>query len=191
MKDKRLIFILVLMAGVLGTGSLHARAAMVDGTRFAQTFETPNERLYLKGTSLLRYLIFIKAYTGALYLPKGVDGSQALGDVPKRLELEYRVAISSDDFAEATRAKIEESVDAALFDRLLPKINALNRLYKNVEPGDRYALTYTPGQGTRLTYNGLALGTIDGSDFAKALFGIWIGANLIDAAFRDDLLGSL
>lgn len=171
------------------TLSVDARSAMIDGTAFSQTIETEQKRLYLKGSALLRYLIFIKAYVGAFYLPKDADGSQALEDISKHLVLEYRVAIPAEDFAMATREKIKDSVDADEFQRLLPKIEALNRLYRSVEPGDRYSLTYIPGAGTELRYNEQPLGTIAGADFAKALFSIWIGENPIDSLFRDRLLG--
>jgi hypothetical protein len=73
----------------------------------------------------------------------------------------------------------------------VPKIESLNRLYKDVQPKDRYALTYLPGLGTQLTLNSVSLGTIEGAEFAKALFGIWIGVNPIDKTFRDRLLGKI
>lgn len=174
---------------VLQAWNLNASVTIVDGTGFSNTFETQHTRLHLKGASMLRYLLFIEAYAGALYLPKGSGGSQALDDITKCLELEYRVAISADDFAKATLKKIKESVNSDFFNRLLPKIESLNSLYRNVKPGDRYALLYIPGAGTQLIYNTIPLGTIEGSEFAKVVFGIWIGDNPIDKEFRNKLLG--
>ena len=174
---------------ILLTANGYATITMIDGTGFSNAIEVQKTRLHLKGVAMLRYLIFIEAYTGALYLPRGSDGSQALDDIMKYLELEYRVAISADDFAKATLQKVKESVSPKVFKRLLPKIESLNSLYRNVKPGDRYALAYTPGEGTRLILNSVPLGTIQGAEFAKALFGIWIGDNPIDQDFRDKLLG--
>ena len=171
------------------TGPVHAAVTTVDGTAFSNTVTVNQTRLDLQGAALLRYMYFIEAYTGALYLPDTADGSRALEDIPKHLVLEYRVAISAEDFARATEKKIRESVSDAEFKRLLPKITALNRLYRDVAPRDRYALTYIPGSGTVLTYNSTPLGTIEGHEFARAVFSIWIGANPIDKGFRDKLLG--
>jgi hypothetical protein len=171
------------------TGPVHAAVTMVEGTAFSDTVTVNQTRLELQGAALLRYMYFIEAYTGALYLPGTADGSRALEDLPKHLVLEYRVAISAKDFARATEKKIRESVSDAEFQRLLPKITALNRLYRDVVPKDRYALTYMPGSGTLLTYNTTPLGTIEGPEFARAVFSIWIGANPIDKGFRDKLLG--
>jgi hypothetical protein len=171
-------------------GAAHAGVTRIDGTGFNSIVEVEKTRLHLRGAALLRYLVFVKAYAGALYLPENTDGSQALDDIMKYLELEYRVAIVADDFAKATRQKIQESVTPEVFNSLLPKIESLNKLYKDVDPGDRYALAYIPGKGTQLRYNSTPLGTIPGADFAAALFGIWIGENPIDREFRNRLLGT-
>ncbi len=170
-------------------GTLHAAVTMVDGTAFSNTVTINQTRLHLQGTALLRYLYFIEAYTGALYLPETADSSRALDDIPRHLVLEYRVAISADDFAKATEKKIKDSVSESVFQRLVPKIAALNQLYKDVVPKDRYALTYIPGKGTMLSLNGTSLGAIEGAAFSRAVFSIWIGDNPIDKGFRDKLLG--
>ena len=170
-------------------GTVHAAVTMVDGTAFSNTVTVKGIRLHLQGAALLRYLYFIEAYTGALYLPETADGSRALENIPRHLVLEYRVAISADDFAKATEKKIRDSVSDAVFQELLPKIAALNRLYQDVVPKDRYALTYIPGTGTMLSLNGTLLGTIEGAEFSQAVFSIWIGENPIDKGFRDRLLG--
>lgn len=182
------VIIMVLIC-IFPAKNVYAGVTEIDGTKFENTIEINDTKLHIRGAALLNYLIFIEAYTGALYLPEGTDGSNALDDMAKYLELEYRVAISADDFSEATRQQIKESVTGEAFDRLLPKIESLNRLYTSVRPGDRYALAYIPGQGTQLIYNSTPLGTIKGKEFAHAVFGIWIGDDPIDKGFRDKLLG--
>jgi len=66
---------------------------------------------------------------------------------------------------------------------------SFNRLYRNVRPGDRYAITYIPGKGTTLELNGKVEGTVEGELFSKALFSIWIGKNPIDRDFRKKIMG--
>lgn len=171
--------------------SVHAdgEPRIVDGTRFEPVVTVEEFRLEIKGTALLRYLKLIKAYVGALYLPPDTPGSQALDDLPRRLVLEYRVAISAEDFAKATRESIRKNESPELFQTLEADIEALNRLYRDVSAGDRYALTYLPGKGTELSLNGQPLGTLEGAAFSRALFAIWIGDTPIDKTFRDRLLG--
>lgn len=190
-KAKNLVVIAAILLVFSSDDTIHASVTVVDGATFPITLETKQTSFQLKGAALLRYLVFIKAYAGALYLPESFSGSQALDDIPKHLVLEYRVSIASKDFGEATITKIKDSVDGDVFERLLPRIELLNQLYRDVEPGDRYSLTYIPGMGTQLIYNSSPLGTIEGADFAKALFAVWIGDNPIDTEFRDRLLGKL
>ena len=189
----RIYIAVVLFAGgalsFLNPSEASMGAVAVDGTVFERRLTVNKTPLVLKGAALLRYLVFIKAYTGALYLPHGVPGTSALSDVAKHLVLEYRVSIGSQDFADATSRVIKRSVDELTFTTLAPRIKRLNTLYQDVIPGDRYSLTYVPGYGTDLALNGKVLGRIPGPDFASALFAVWLGGNPIDGGFRDTLLG--
>jgi hypothetical protein len=179
---------LFLLGTLLAAFSGPSRATEVEGVRFAAEVRAGDTRLVLNNAALLRYRVFIKAYVAALYLGDGVAASEVLSDVPKRLEIEYFWAISAPDFATATNRGIGANVAPEVFDRLRPRIERLNALYENVEPGDRYALTYRPGKGTELALNGRPLGTVEGDDFAAAVFAIWLGENAIDASLRDRLL---
>ena len=181
-------------AAILATLLFHATgsAAMVEikGVRFATAVNVDDTHLTLRGTALLKYMVFIDAYVGALYTAAPRDTDDILGPVAKRLVLEYFHAIKGQDFAAATRKKIEDNVSPAALANLRPRIERLAAMYRDVQPGDRYALTYLPGVGTELALNGEALGTIPGADFARAVFAIWLGRNPIDTDFRDLLLGA-
>jgi hypothetical protein len=50
-------------------------------------------------------------------------------------------------------------------------------------------LTYIPGKGTELTLNGKSKGTVEGADFAAALFSIWLGPKPISESLKKELLG--
>ena len=156
---------------------------------FATMYPTPDGNLALRGGAVLRYMVFIKAYAGAFYLPDEADHRQALGDVPRRLELSYFHAISAEDFAKATRNKVADNVTPEALAALEKRLQQFNALYRDVQPGDRYALTYLPGQGTELALNGQSLGRIEGDDFAAAVFAIWLGPDPIDQSFKKRLLG--
>jgi hypothetical protein len=45
----------------------------------------------------------------------------------------------------------------------------------DMKTGQRVVLTYTPGAGVEVTVNRAVKGTIQGDDFARALFAIWLG----------------
>ena len=167
-----------------------AGAASVGSVEFADRYEWNGTPLRLNGAGLLRYRVFIKGYAAALYLGEGVEPDQSLDDVPRRLEIEYLWSIPADAFARATVEQISRSVDAPTLARLRSSIDQLNELYTDVQPGDRYSLTYVPGLGTELALNGEARGLIQGAEFSAALFGIWIGLNPVDEGLRKQLLTS-
>ena len=162
---------------------------MVAGVEFDTKKQVHSQELELRGAGILRYMVFIKAYAGALYLPEGVPSDLALSDVPKVLEVEYFHALKGKDFGPATIEGMAKNVDGETMDALKEQIALHNSLYVDVEPGDRYSLSYTPGHGTVLALNGTPMGTIEGADFAAALFSIWLGTNPADDKFKAALLG--
>ena len=132
----------------------------------------------------------IDVVEGGLYLPADASPRQALADVPKQLELRYLRRFDAADFAKATLDGVSRNVPAEVYARVVERLRSFNTFYRDVQKGDRYALTYVPGAGTTLALNGRPLGTIEGADFAAALFTIWLGAkDPMDASFRLALLG--
>jgi hypothetical protein len=168
--------------------SAATKPAIVEDVTFNREIRAAGNVLTLRGCGLLRYMVFIKAYVAAFYLPERIRSEDALGDVPKHLEIEYFHDINAQDFAKATTSSISRNVSLTTFQQLKPKIDEFNALYRDIAPGDRYALTYVPGQGTTLSWNGQPLGTVAGEDFAMGLFGIWIGPNPLDSDLKRILL---
>jgi len=187
MNGRKTLFVLAFMIVLFASAAV--QAVVIKGISFDDTVVAGETRLFLKGTALSRYLVIIKGYVGAFYLPEGVESREALEDVSKHLVLEYFHAIKAKQFGSATKTLIKKNVAPDEFNRLLPKINRLVAAYRDVEPGDRYGLTYIPGYGTRLMLNGELLVVIPGGDFAKALFSVWIGPHPIDEWFRSHVLG--
>jgi hypothetical protein len=162
--------------------------AAIERVEFPDRYRWRGEQLRLNGMGLLRYRVFIKGYVAALYLGERVAPERALDDVPRRLEIEYFWSIPADAFAEITIEGMARSADAEALERLRGRIERLNALYEDVEPGDRYSLTYVPGIGTELALNNQRKGLIEGADFSSALFGIWIGEHALDESLREQLL---
>ncbi|MBU0769383.1 MAG: chalcone isomerase family protein, partial [Proteobacteria bacterium] len=88
-----LILVVITSVGVIS----NVNGAEVEGVHFENTYEADGVRLKIQGTGLLRYLGFIKAYVGALYLEAGSSEKDVLSDKPKRLEVEYFHALKGED----------------------------------------------------------------------------------------------
>jgi hypothetical protein len=185
-KNLRRIAALALAASCLISAT--AGAVEIEGVAFPDRRQLSGTLLRLIGVGLLRYRVLFKGYVAALYLGEQVPPERALDDVPRRLEIEYFWSIPAEGFAEATIRGIARNVDADTRRRLRSRIDEINALYEDVEPGDRYSLTYVPGNGTELALNSEARGVIEGADFSSALFSIWLGNDPLDPKLRDQLL---
>ncbi|MCB1155251.1 chalcone isomerase family protein, partial [bacterium] len=166
-----------------------ADAATVAGRDFSTVKNMDGNVLELRGTGLFRYLAAIKVVAGAFYVdPVYAHRDPLSADVPKQIELSYFLSIDAEDFAEVTHQGIRQNVDFATYAKLKDRIDRFNTFYRDVKSGDRYTLTYIPGQGTTLALNGVATGTISGRAFAEAIFRIWLGDKPMDERFKNDLL---
>lgn len=178
---------LCLLLGLMaGTSRLYAKTR----PQFAPSLLISDQTIPLRGTGRLVWMRLVTVYDAALYLPADVPGKDVLTDVPKRLELSYHISITGKKFGESAEPYLEKNVTPGVLARLRPRIEQLNRLYRDVKEGDRYALTYVPGKGTTLSLNNEPLGTIEGADFAAAYYTIWLGAKPISDRMRDELLGA-
>ena len=132
---------------------------------------------------------FLTGYAAGLYLGEGTGAERVLEDVPKRLELHYFYGVEAEKFGKAADTILARQFDERTLASVEDRIERIAGLYTDVEPGDRYALTYLPGRGTQLAKNGEIVGTIPGADFARVYFSIWLGEDPLDEDLRAQLLG--
>ena len=134
---------------------------------------------------------FIKGCNMALYVEHDVTKETVLKDGARCLEFYYYRNIKADQFAHAAWKSIEENWTKKEIAAEKKNIDKLHAIYKDVSKGDRYRLMYVPNIGTTLFLNGVPLGTVKGSDFAKIYYSVWLGAQPIDKGLKEDLTGNL
>lgn len=179
----------IALSGAFAFGGAESGAERtVEGVPFPLLYEGEGFSLRLHNAALLRYKIVFRGYVVALYLPDGADPASALGPVPKRLEFSYFWKIPGPEFGKAGEEILARNVDRQTVTALRERLDSINRAYKDVKPGDRYALTYRPGKGTELSFNGKPLVLVEGDDFAAAYFSIWLGKKPIDEDLKNELL---
>ncbi|WP_240525285.1 chalcone isomerase family protein [Halomonas sp. C22] len=179
--------ILLLLAASLWVSAAMASSVTERGEQFDRVVEDQGQRYSLLGSGVFRYMIWT-AYAGAYYQLEGENEPQPLGDVPRRLELAYFHAISASDFADATEKTLRDSLTLFEFNQIQDSMAQLNQRYQDVSPGDRYLLSWD-GEHLRLALNGETLFEDDSAEFARAMFGIWLGERPLGEGFRDALLG--
>lgn len=146
-------------------------------------------RFSLVGKGTFRWKRIVLAYDACLHGPATNQSTNLLNGGPLRLEIHYRREFSAADIVSGGNALLRRNISDDLYRKLESRLEKLNRAYVDVKPGDRYTLTFTPEKGTTLRLNGRPLVTIEGADFAAAYFRIWLGADPISPALRDQLLG--
>ena len=166
---------------------LHGASA--DAFEFPEEVRIGQDTLTLRGVGLVRQLFFIKVVMAALYVQNGTPVEHVLSDVGKRVEMRSFRTIPADDFIREAENALAENVPAATIELLRPRLDQLHQAYEDLQPGDRYALTYLPNSGTHLELNGSPRLSIAGADFAAAYFEIWLGGKPIHKKLKEQLLG--
>ncbi len=103
------------------------------------------------------------------------------------LELKYQRSFSGEAIANRTA---DEMKNLGVSDAQATAWgNELATILPNVEPGQTIAAVYIPKQGTSFFYEGRKISQIQGADFAKAFFGIWLDSKTSAPKLRAELLG--
>ncbi|HMO52662.1 MAG TPA: chalcone isomerase family protein [Kiritimatiellia bacterium] len=156
---------------------------------FPESFPVGGADLVRKGVSQLTVGYIFRVYVAAFYQLPDQGPNDVLGDYPRHLEIEYLRGISRSAFMDAAEDMLARQHPPEVIEAIRPQIEAINRLYTDVRKGDRYALTYLPGRGTELFFNGESQGVIPGEEFARVYFSIWLGERHPYQEFRDRLVG--
>ena len=168
---------------LLGTPTIE-----VEGVAFQRSLKSANQTLDLVGASGFTYALIFDVLSGGIYLPAGTPP----GDFPKATEkalvLSYKRSFSSEELREVTANLFQRNTPKPLAKELEADLQAFNALYQDIQPGDRYQLTLSRGQGLELSLNGKSVGLIKNPKFGMAVFNIWFGENPFNNAFREQLL---
>jgi hypothetical protein len=165
----------------------HAKASEVMGVTFAKSFNDEGIHMQLQGTGL-KTVAFFKAFAAGFY-QFNPENREVVGEVPKRIEVEYFVNIPGKKLNAYTIERIKVNVDQREFERIQDEIKEMAKYFVDLKPGDRFSLTYIPGIGTKFAHNDQLTGIIEGDEFAKALFSVWIGEKPFDKRLKNQILG--
>ena len=143
------------------------------------------DSLKLKSSYIFNYY-FLKIYEVKLYLPEKNSNIKALSNVSKKLEFTYYRNISAKTLIEKANESLFNN-PAFEFDKFKNELAMLNMAYLDVKKGDKYVLQYTPNVGTELLLNEKRLALVQGYEFSKYYFGIWLS----EYSFSDELYRSL
>lgn len=165
-------------------------ATTIAGIEIPETLDAGEHTLYLNGAGM-RKKLFIDAYVACLYVPEPETDPERIlnADEPQAVIMHITSKMVTRERLTASLPKdLRRSTDSDL-DSIRPQVDLLLAMFDGeVAPGDTFKLIYLPGKGTRVWHNDRLRGTIEGLDFKRALFGIWLSEKPTQESLKSDLL---
>ena len=185
---KKLTFIL---AFVLFTILAAQAQVNLGGITLPGTLPAGKDNLILNGGGV-REKYLMDMYVGGLYLLQKSSDAQKIVDGDQLMGVKLHIVsgmITSEKMIEAVNEGFKKSTNGNMAP-LKPKIDRfIAVLQEKISDGDIYDLIYIPGKGVAIFKNGKLKDTIEGLDFKKALYGIWLGPKPADEDLKTGMLG--
>lgn len=163
----------------------------VSGVKLSETLVVEGNDLVLNGAGT-REKFWIDLYVGSLYLPKKSGNAAEIMNSGDAQAIKLNI-ISGMITSEKMINAVNEGFENATGGKTAPikaKIDKFKSFFKDeIKKGDEFLIANVPGKGVVVTKNGTLKGVIDGMDFKKALFGIWLSNKPADKDLKSGMLG--
>jgi predicted small secreted protein len=182
--------LLALCICIIVSASL-CQAKEISGIIMPDALQADGTALVLNGAGV-RTKFFMDLYVGGLYLKqKQADAEKIIAaDDPMAIRLHIISSlITSEKMEAATREGFVNATGGAAAP-LAERIESFIAVFREkINKEDVYEFVYAPGAGTKISKNGKHKTTIQGIDFKKALFGIWLCAKPAQQSLKEQMLG--
>lgn len=167
--------------GTVAYGSTREGVSMKDADKVGKT------KVVLNGMGVRQATVFnVNVYVAGLYLEaKTKDAGEVTKDSAKKILFHFVRDVDLDDLQDAFEAGFDKNGGGGMKDR----VKKLNAMMQDMKDGQRMELTYEPGVGTTVFVLGKKKGVIEGADFAKVLFTIFVGPKSPNSLLREGMLG--
>jgi hypothetical protein len=176
----------VVMAVVL---ALPATAKEVSGVKFPDTVTVEGKELKLNGGGLRKKFVF-NVYAAGLYVESPSKSAQQVieSDQVKRVRLSMLRDLDKKSISDAIVEGFKKNSSDKL-SALQQRLNTFTAAIPDLKKGDELVLTYVPGKGTTIQSKAGEKISVEGKDFADALFLVWLGKSPVDESLKDGMLG--
>lgn len=156
----------------------YGEARTIGGVDLSESLKLDgmDKQLVLNGGGI-RTKFFMDIYVAGLYLTEKNNDYLAIMDQDETMAIKIEIVsklITSERFKEATEAGFLRTTnnDPSMIREQIDKAMKVFDAEFNV--GDVFDIVYVKGQGTKFYKNGSFIANVEGMEFKKALFGIWI-----------------
>ncbi|MEG0849057.1 MAG: chalcone isomerase family protein [Flavobacterium sp.] len=189
---KKILLLLTLLLS-LQFSTVSAQTQLeVNGVTVPRKIEFQSKSLQLNGAGG-RSKMWLEVYVQALYLSQLSQDPQFIIDSDTEMAIRIEITssmVSSNKLTKAMNTGFEKSAGSNL-EQLRPRIEQFKTyLSDTITEKDVFILFYNPLDQTINVYkNEVLKGKIQGFDFKKALFGIWLSDKPVDETLKKHLLG--
>ena len=176
----------VVMAVVL---ALPVAAKEAGGVQFPETLTVEGKELKLNGAGLRKKFV-VNVYAAGLYVESPSQSAQQVieSDQVKRVRLSMLRDLDKKTITEAIVDGFKKNSKDKL-PALQQRLDTFTAAIPDVKKGEELLLTYAPGKGTTIESKGGQKISVEGKDFADALFAVWLGKSPVDGSLKDGMLG--
>ncbi len=171
--------------------ALPALAGEKGGVTLPDEAEVNGKKLVLNGLGLREATMFnVDVYVAGIYIKeKTQDENKILGaDEEKCLLLKFVRDVDKSDITDAWDEGFEKNAGDDE-DKLKDRIKKLDDWMADIKVGDSLMFIYVPGKGLEVKVKDEVKGTLEGWDFAKVFFSIWLGPKPPNKGLKQGLLG--
>lgn len=176
---------------MLITTTFSVNSQEVAGVKVDAKLTLEEQNLVLNGVGT-REKFWMDMYVGALYLPKKSSNVREIIESKDAAAIKLNIVsgmITSDKMISAVNEGFENATNKNTAS-LKAKIDKFKSFFKEeIKKGDAFVFINVPEEGVVIYKNGVKKGTIEGYDFKKALFGIWLCDKPADKDLKGKMLG--
>ena len=163
----------------------------IAGVKVDAKLTLEEQNLVLNGAGT-REKFWMDMYVGALYLSKKSANAKEIIESKDAAAIKLNIVsgmITSDKMISAVNEGFENATNKNTAS-LKTKIDKFKGFFKEeIKKGDAFVFVNVPEEGVAIYKNGVKKGTIEGHDFKKALFGIWLCDKPADKGLKGKMLG--
>lgn len=181
---------LILLMMAIVVSSLATAQKKVGDAVLPTSATFQGETVMLNGAGV-REKLWIDLYAAGLYLNEKSSDAEKIMNADKPMAIKLHIVsklISSDKMVEAVTEGFEKSTNGNTAPIQKEIDTLLNFFKEDIKKNDVFDLVYLPSKGVVAYKNGKEKGTVEGRDFKKALFGIWLSGNPADDDLKENLL---
>lgn len=188
-----LLSLFVLLFGIQSFTASAQNQFEQDGVIVPRTISFENKTLELNGYGT-RSKMFVDVYVQALYLSRLSQDAKDILESDSEMAIRIQITsalVSARKLTRNMEIGFEKSAGDNL-NELRPRIEELKKILMDSEivEKDVFNLVYNPvDTSVHISKNDKFVGKIQGFDFKKALFGIWLSDKPADDKLKNELLG--